>query len=173
MLSDEELEAIVAAGEENGNGTLPLPTAAGAAAPAAAAFAPAAAAAAAAAGTSNTPHDDEEEEEEHTGGWDCHHADLATVVYPEGQPEADPVKVNEYALLEHLGAGAFGNVKKARREVGEPPFQTFAIKIMSRHRLRRFKTSVMSGVEGQMTVKTGIDMVRGGRDGWSEGGRMR
>ena len=152
----------MAAGEENGNGAPPLPTAAGAAAPAAAAFAPAAAAAAA----SNTPHDDgpdEDEEEEEGGeahsGWDCHHTDLVTVTYPEGQPEAEPVKVNEYALEGHLGAGAFGNVKKARREVGEPPFQKYAIKIMSRHRLRRFKTSVMSGVEGQMTVTTGIDMV--------------
>ena len=97
-----------------------------------------------------------------------------TVVCPEGQPEADPIKVNEYALMDHLGAGAFGNVKKARREVGEPPFQTYAIKIMSRHRLRRFKTSVMSGVEGRMTVKTGIDMVRreeGGREGRREGGK--
>eukprot|EP00624_Nannochloropsis_granulata_P007319 evm.model.NODE_7173_length_8571_cov_21.853226.1 len=164
--SDEELEAIVAAeGEENGNGAPPLPTAAGAAVPAAAPFAPAGAAGAASTAgahgaAADTPQDspDEEEEKAAQNEWDCHHTDSVTLTYPEGEPEGDPVKVNEYVLEGHLGAGAFGNVKKAKREVGEPPFQTFAIKIMSRHRLRRYKTSVMSGVEGQMTVKTGIDM---------------
>lgn len=147
--SEEELGAAVAGGEGNGNGHHHD-------------------------STSAIPHadadglvhvdgenvcetDEEEDGEEHD--WDCHMTDLAALTYPPGQAEADPIKVNEYAVDGFLGAGAFGNVKRARREVGPPPYQTYAIKIMSRHRLRRFKSSVMSVGGSHMEVKTGIDMV--------------
>ena len=92
--------------------------------------------------------------------------EMAVITLPEGHPDGDPVKVNEYVLEGHLGAGSFGNVKKARREVGSPPFQKYAIKMMSRHRLRRFKSSVVAGADGRMVVKTGVDMVRA----WEGGG---
>lgn len=39
--------------------------------------------------------------------WDCIFTDLAVLTFPEGQPEGDPVKVNEYELDEHLGAGEY------------------------------------------------------------------
>ncbi|EWM27250.1 ser thr kinase [Nannochloropsis gaditana] len=150
VLSEEELGAAVAGGEGNGNGHHHD-------------------------STSARPHadadglvhvdgenvcetDEEEDGEEHD--WDCHMTDLAALTYPPGQAEADPIKVNEYAVDGFLGAGAFGNVKRARREVGPPPYQTYAIKIMSRHRLRRFKSSVMSVGGSHMEVKTGIDMMR-------------
>lgn len=109
-------------------------------------------------GTGTAKGTDGTEKEGHD--WDCNMTEVAVITLPEGHPDGDPVKVNEYVLEGHLGAGSFGNVKKARREVGSPPFQKYAIKMMSRHRLRRFKSSVVAGADGRMVVKTGVDMVR-------------
>lgn len=172
------------------------------------------------------------EKKKKEGEWDCHFTDLAVITLPEGQPDADPVKVNEYVFERPLGAGmcvrmhacmhvcayvwicmyvdaygctctlffgfylakrpvmsmcvdvlkhhgdsyvymriltysctswnlkgAFGAVKLAHREVGSPPYRKYAIKMMSRHRLKRMKQSVVTGADGRMVVRTGEDMV--------------
>jgi hypothetical protein len=51
-------------------------------------------------------------------------------------------------------------VKLCQREVGEPPYSQFAVKISSKHRLRKKKMTIMSEEGGGMIVKTGEDMVR-------------
>ena len=38
-------------------------------------------------------------------------------------------KVNEYQILEILGRGSFGIVKRCQREVGNPPYREFALKV--------------------------------------------
>lgn len=58
-------------------------------------------------------------------------------------------------------AGSFGSVRLARRVVtGEgPPYKEYAVKALSKQRLRRMKKSVVTGADGRMVVKTGEDMV--------------
>ena len=63
----------------------------------------------------------------------------------------------------HTLPGSFGSVRLARRVVtGEgPPYQQYAVKALSKQRLRRMKKSVVTGADGRMVVKTGEDMVGG------------
>ena len=68
------------------------------------------------------------------------------------------MKINEYVIDGHLGAGSFGTVVKARREVGQQPYREYAIKVLSQSRMKRFKKSMIGG-DGKMVVKTGMHMV--------------
>jgi hypothetical protein len=40
-----------------------------------------------------------------------------------------------------------------------PPYKQYAVKALSKQRLRRMKKSVVAGADGRMVVKTGEDMV--------------
>lgn len=62
-------------------------------------------------------------------------------------------------------AGSFGSVRLARRivpgeEADAANAKQYAVKALSKQRLRRMKKSVLTGADGRMVVKTGEDMVR-------------
>ena len=46
-------------------------------------------------------------------------------------------RFNEFVVRRQIGQGAFGTVYEAAREVGEPPFETFALKKVFKGKLRR------------------------------------
>lgn len=65
--------------------------------------------------------------------------------------------------------GSFGSVRLARRVVPREggPAKQYAVKALSKQRLRRMKKSVIAGADGRMVVRTGEDMVRACvRAGW-------
>jgi serine/threonine protein kinase len=49
-----------------------------------------------------------------------------------GEEEGDDVEMlNDYRVLKTLGKGSFGLVKKCQREVNEPPYREFALKVLT------------------------------------------
>lgn len=46
----------------------------------------------------------------------------------EGEGQSEEM-LNEYRVLRILGKGSFGIVKKCQREVKEPPYREFALKV--------------------------------------------
>lgn len=69
-------------------------------------------------------------------------------------PEGDLEAVPGYALLGHLGSGAFARVEKARGSEGG---ETRALKIFDVHALRRKRT--MARVDGNIRITTAFDKV--------------
>lgn len=68
----------------------------------------------------------------------------------EGQPT-----VNDYVLLGEIGRGSYGKVQLCERRVGEPPWRRFAMKIVSKPRLRRLSeyVNVPSGGMKKVTAE--------------------
>ncbi|CAM9820909.1 unnamed protein product [Phaeothamnion confervicola] len=67
-------------------------------------------------------------------------------------------RVNEYRIGRRLGKGSFGEVFECERCVGDPPYRKFAMKIMSKFRLRKLHEYVNTG--GAMKKVTAEDKVR-------------
>ncbi|CAM9814827.1 unnamed protein product [Chrysoparadoxa australica] len=88
--------------------------------------------------------------------WNCTEGEA----HWDGDPDTEegPVQLNEFSLLEVLGRGSYGKVMIAERCVGEQPFRKFAVKVASRHRLRRLAEYVNNG-EGMKKV-TAEDKMR-------------
>lgn len=63
--------------------------------------------------------------------------------------------VNDYVLLRELGHGSFGRVQLCERRVGAAPWRRFAMKIMSKPRLRRLSeyTNTPSGGMQKVTAE--------------------
>jgi hypothetical protein len=121
--------------------------------------------------------------------WDARFTFHAEQNHPGGNLELDPVKINEYSILAHLGSGemggkgrighifthtrsvsmspflacppsgAFGSVKLGERRVGSPPYHKYAIKMLSRMRLRK-RRQIQNDGQGGMIIRTAEDMVR-------------
>lgn len=70
--------------------------------------------------------------------WDC----LFTNTVKWGKNQEGQDIVNEYVLLGELGRGSFGRVHLCERRVDSPPWRRFAMKIMSKPRLRRLSEYV-------------------------------
>lgn len=79
-----------------------------------------------------------------------------------GRNEHGQQTVNEYVLLQELGRGAYGKVYLCERRVGDgvkAPWRRFAMKIMSKPRLRRLSEYV-NVPSGGMRKVTAEDKVR-------------
>jgi [calcium/calmodulin-dependent protein kinase] kinase len=78
--------------------------------------------------------------------WDC-------VVTPSLRwkkcPDTDEEWLNDYVVLQELGSGSFSRVRLCERRVGEPPYRKFAIKMLSKPRLRGMSEYV--NVKGKLT----------------------
>jgi serine/threonine protein kinase len=61
------------------------------------------------------------------GNWDILETNL--LKHRHGCNEEDEM-LNEYRVQKVLGRGSFGIVKKCLREVNEPPYREFALKVM-------------------------------------------
>lgn len=90
--------------------------------------------------------------------WDCAFTDDVRW----GKNEQGQQTVNEYVLLGELGRGSYGRVQLCERRVGdgiETPWRRFAMKIMSKPRLRRLREYV-NVPGGGMRKVTAEDKVR-------------
>eukprot|EP00904_Undaria_pinnatifida_P007570 jgi/Undpi1/3943/HiC_scaffold_16.g07311.m1 len=95
------------------------------------------------------------EEERH---WDCAFSEGARF----GRNEQGQQTVNEYVLLQEIGRGAYGKVYLCERRVGDGvkiPWRRFAMKIMSKPRLRRLSEYV-NIPSGGMRKVTAEDKMR-------------
>ena len=87
--------------------------------------------------------------------WDCVFTyDVRWGRNREGQPT-----VNDYVLLGEIGRGSYGKVQLCERRVGKPPWRRFAMKIVSKPRLRRLSEYV-NVPSGGMKKVTAEDKVR-------------
>ena len=101
------------------------------------------------------PKPGQPEEERH---WDCAFSEGARF----GRNEQGQQTVNEYVLLQEIGRGAYGKVYLCERRVGDGvkiPWRRFAMKIMSKPRLRRLSEYV-NIPSGGMRKVTAEDKVR-------------
>ena len=101
------------------------------------------------------PAQPEEGEEQH---WDCVFSDVVRF----GRNEQGQQTVNDYVLLHELGRGAYGKVQLCERRIGDgvkTPWRRFAMKIMSKPRLRRLSEYV-NVPSGGMRKVTAEDKVR-------------
>jgi len=64
--------------------------------------------------------------------------------------------VNDYRVIGELGKGSFGIVKKCQREVGPEPFRIFALKFLSKKKLRKCVDTVLDDTGFPCRI-TGID----------------
>lgn len=87
--------------------------------------------------------------------WDC----CFTQDVRWHKDEAGRQTVNQYALLGELGKGSYGRVQLCERRVGPPPWRRFAMKIMSRARLRK-QCEYANTSEGGMRKVTAEEKVR-------------
>lgn len=95
------------------------------------------------------------EKEEKERQWDCVFSDAVRW----GRNEQGQQTVNDYVLLRELGRGAYGKVQLCERRVGDAPWRRFAMKIMSKPRLRRLSEYV-NVPSGGMRKVTAEDKVR-------------
>lgn len=79
-----------------------------------------------------------------------------------GKNQEGQLTVNDYVLLGEIGRGSYGKVQLCERRVGEPPWRRFAMKIVSKPRLRRLSEYV-NVTSGGMKKITAEDKVCFGR----------
>lgn len=107
---------------------------------------------------SQTPQQPQQQQQKQ---WDCVFTnDVRWGKNTEGQQT-----VNEYVLLEELGRGSYGRVRLCERRVGDgikEPWRRFAMKIVSKPRLRRLSEYV-NVPSGGMRKITAEDKVRAQR----------
>jgi serine/threonine protein kinase len=102
----------------------------------------------------DTPAAEDEPSQPAETEWDCiftHHVRWHKA--PDGTQ-----CVNEYVLGTELGHGSYSRVRSCERRVGTEPPRTFAMKIMSKARLRKLAEYVNTGLS--MRKVTADDKVR-------------
>lgn len=73
---------------------------------------------------------------------------------------------NDYRVVKLLGKGSFGIVKKCQRVVGDPPYREFALKIMSKSKLRKVKETIRDEdgfpmrIDGLQKLQNEIQLMR-------------
>lgn len=87
--------------------------------------------------------------------WDCTY----THDVRWGKTQQGEQSINDFVLLGELGRGSYGRVQLCERRVGQPPWRRFAMKIMSKPRLRRISEYVNVPTGGMRKV-TAEDKVR-------------
>lgn len=100
-----------------------------------------------------------QQQEEEERYWDC----LFTCDARWGKNEQGQQTVNEiYVLLDEIGRGSYGRVHLCERRVGDgvdTPWRRFAMKVMSKPRLRR-QSEYVNVPSGGMRKVTAEDKVR-------------
>lgn len=80
--------------------------------------------------------------------WDCTFNHDVTW----GKTQQGEQTINEFVLLGELGRGSYGRVQLCERRRGNPPWRRFAMKIMSKPRLRRISEYVNVPTGGMRKV---------------------
>lgn len=84
-----------------------------------------------------------------------------------GKNDEGQQTLNEYVLLGELGRGSYGRVQLCERRAGKPPWRRFAMKVMSKPRLRRLSEYVNTPAGGMRKI-TAEDKVRVAHTGDAE-----
>jgi serine/threonine protein kinase len=113
--------------------------------------------------------DDEGEDK----GWDILETGVLRIItitgtslVQDGEGSLVTDMINEYRVLKVLGKGSFGLVKKCQREVQEPPYREFALKIMSKAKLRKVKETIRDEegfpmrIDGLQKLQNEIQLMR-------------
>ncbi|CAM9202068.1 unnamed protein product [Choristocarpus tenellus] len=88
--------------------------------------------------------------------WDC----LFTSMVRWSRDEKGNQIVNDYALLKEIGHGSYGRVYLCERRVGQLPYRKFAMKIMSKPRLRRLCAGGMRKVTPEEKLRKEVEVMR-------------